>query len=405
MTLDESLHLFSDELYELEGPIVRHLARLVMDSDGTMRASGLTEEELVALVTARHKAMMIALHRRHVTGDADTEVDESAAQAEGAALARHGVPLAAALLAETARPAYVWEQMLKLATTRGLEPTVLVALASDMFAFVEREVAVKKAAWLAESSFRAAERGETRAALIEALFGGAELGMITRWEAAELLRLPRTGPYVVVVAAGGGDPAAVERALDTAGFRSAWRERPDTSTGIVALPLGDDNIDDVVKAIESWGRFGMSPVFERLDETARAVDYARIAAVASAGSAAVTVFDRHPLAVASAAAPEVTARVARHVLAGLDELEPAHRRMLLDTFQAWLDADGSTAETARVLFLHRNSVRQRLARFEQLVGRSLSSPQDVTELTIALWADRRNGPVPGQRDGTRGTGT
>jgi DNA-binding PucR family transcriptional regulator len=77
------------------------------------------------------------------------------------------------------------------------------------------------------------------------------------------------------------------------------------------------------------------------------------------------------------------------VLKGLNQLPPAERTILLDTFQAWLQADGSANDTAASIFCHPNTVRHRLRRIEELTGRSLSAPMDVAELCLAFEVDKR----------------
>jgi DNA-binding PucR family transcriptional regulator len=60
--------------------------------------------------------------------------------------------------------------------------------------------------------------------------------------------------------------------------------------------------------------------------------------------------------------------------------------MLLDTFAAWLAEGGSTHRAATTLFCHRNTVINRIRRFERLTKRSLAVPADLLELVLALEA-------------------
>ena len=63
--------------------------------------------------------------------------------------------------------------------------------------------------------------------------------------------------------------------------------------------------------------------------------------------------------------------------------------MLIDTFEAWLDAGGSANDTAAKIYCHPNTVRHRLRRIEELTGRSLSRPRDLAELCLAFEVDRQ----------------
>jgi DNA-binding PucR family transcriptional regulator len=62
--------------------------------------------------------------------------------------------------------------------------------------------------------------------------------------------------------------------------------------------------------------------------------------------------------------------------------------MLLATLRTWLDEDGATSSAADKLHVHRNTVRYRLHRIEELSGRSLTHPTGLTELYLALEAVR-----------------
>ncbi|WP_083962616.1 helix-turn-helix domain-containing protein [Hoyosella altamirensis] len=49
-----------------------------------------------------------------------------------------------------------------------------------------------------------------------------------------------------------------------------------------------------------------------------------------------------------------------------------------------MDADGSTAKAAARLVCHPNTVRYRLRRIEQHIGRQLSKPADTAAICLAL---------------------
>ena len=77
------------------------------------------------------------------------------------------------------------------------------------------------------------------------------------------------------------------------------------------------------------------------------------------------------------------------VLGPLDALPAEEHTVLLDTFQAWLQAGGSANHTAAMIYCHPNTVRHRLHRIEELTGRSLSRPRDLAELCLAFEVERR----------------
>ena len=59
---------------------------------------------------------------------------------------------------------------------------------------------------------------------------------------------------------------------------------------------------------------------------------------------------------------------------------------LVTTLRAYLDRACSAAHTARVLGVHRNTIGQRIARIERILGASLSSPETRLALQLALRA-------------------
>ncbi len=66
---------------------------------------------------------------------------------------------------------------------------------------------------------------------------------------------------------------------------------------------------------------------------------------------------------------------------------------LVKTLGTYLEQEGSLEGTARVLFVHTNTVRYRLRRIEELTGRSPTDPRDALPLRLALiWA--RLSPAP-----------
>jgi hypothetical protein len=86
-------------------------------------------------------------------------------------------------------------------------------------------------------------------------------------------------------------------------------------------------------------RIGVSPSFDDLAETAKALRYARIALVArTTTDQKVIAFDNSVLGVAAVSAPEVTARLADVLLTGFDGVPHAEREVLFETFRVWADA-------------------------------------------------------------------
>ncbi|KWX00637.1 hypothetical protein LI90_1660 [Carbonactinospora thermoautotrophica] len=78
----------------------------------------------------------------------------------------------------------------------------------------------------------------------------------------------------------------------------------------------------------------------------------------------------------------------QEMLRPLLDFDEVHGGRLIETLQTFFEADGSVQQVAERLFVHRNTVRYRLAQIEQLTGRSLASMQHRTQLWLALQAMR-----------------
>jgi purine catabolism regulator len=66
---------------------------------------------------------------------------------------------------------------------------------------------------------------------------------------------------------------------------------------------------------------------------------------------------------------------------------------LLESLAAYLSADQNINAAAEALHVHPNSLRYRLNRVEDLLGRSLRSPATMADLYVALRAETRFGPL------------
>jgi purine catabolism regulator len=67
---------------------------------------------------------------------------------------------------------------------------------------------------------------------------------------------------------------------------------------------------------------------------------------------------------------------------------------LHETLKSWFEHDLDIAAAAAALHLHPNSLRYRLTRIEELLGRPLRQPSTIAELHIALLAEQSATPAP-----------
>ena len=82
--------------------------------------------------------------------------------------------------------------------------------------------------------------------------------------------------------------------------------------------------------------------------------------------------------------PSAVARYRTTVLAPLESWDKSHDSDLITTLRTFLELSGRWRETAARLHIHQNTLRYRLARVEQLTGRSLAEMADRVDLYLAL---------------------
>jgi hypothetical protein len=308
------------------------------------------------------------------------------------------VPLAAVMTAYRIGFRMMWEETVAAARDAGMPTRTILDASAQIFLSQDTFTQAMTSAYREQLTSQIVDREEERSALVEALLFARITDTQSLWEAADLLRLPTAGPYVVAAAAipGIGKLGLPEIAnkLAARDIRSAWRLLPDLQVGIVhlrrsAMPQIYSTLVDVLRNVARTG-VGISPAFDSLAETSDGLRLARLAVAGKpSGDSPVSAFDDSPLAFAAVSAPEVMAKIERSVLGGLNDLPVDERAILVDTFQAWLDAGGSANDTAAKIYCHPNTVRHRLHRIEERTGRSLSRPRDVAELCLAFEIDRR----------------
>ena len=331
-----------------------------------------------------------------LTGNAD--VDVSPAERTGTERALAGMPLPAVLTAYRIGFRFMWEQTLDAARAAAIPTDAILEATARVFLAQETFTQAMSNAYRQQLTAQILEREEERSALVEALLSHRMTDRQSLWEAADLLRLPTSGPYVVVAAElpaiGRLGLPAIENKLSARDIRSAWRLLPDLQVGIVyrrdATPTG--TLATLVEVLEhaATARVGISPAFEDLSDTSDALRFARIALAAKrAPNSLVAVFQDTPLAVAAVSAPEAMTKIKSSLLQRVDELPDDERTVLLDTFEAWLQAGGSANDAAATIYCHPNTVRHRLRRIEELTGRTLSRPRDLAELCLAFEVERQ----------------
>jgi hypothetical protein len=327
---------------------------------------------------------------------ADLAFDPTTAAELGIQRAGDGVPLTSLMEAYRVGFRCVWDAvMTESALHNHVNGEALRVLTAKVSAAQDIYTDAMVAAYRNEQARRVLDDESERSVLIDSVLRGRLFEQWSVWEAADYLRLPAEGPYVVVaaeVAAIGTEALPeVESKLRSMDVYSAWRMLPDLQVGILHVKT-DNHLDSVLSLVSRMAttRIGVSSRFNDLRETAQALRYARITLRGHPDEGQrVTQFDGSILATAAVSAPEVMVKLATPVIESFSELSHSERDILFDTFRVWVENDGSLRVAGELLFCHPNTVRYRLHRIEQRTGRSLSRPRDIAELCLAMEVHRR----------------
>jgi len=378
-------------------PQVRELSRLLLpDADDLGKRMGdriRTEVSWYAentVLTAAEVDRNCADNVRYVLGilAGDDRVELNAPRVTGIDRADRGAPYAAVLQAFRVGGRFIWEVLVERAEPEARD--LLLRSAADIWAVSDELAAQVTEAYRGAVAERARRDGQTRSVLVGTLLDGDGTHAEQLWETADALDL-RSGAAYVVVSAHCSAPGVealpnIERALRKKNVSSAWRMVNDHQDGLVALRFGFERAQLVEFLSErATTRIGLSPLFQRLEDAAEAKRSARVAGIAMAPDAAgVFAYDDDPLAILLASVPDQAAHLARTLLGPVLDLPVEDSAMLLETARGWLAERGSTSTAARALHVHRNTVRYRLRRIEELTGRDLGSARDRIEFWLAL---------------------
>lgn len=316
--------------------------------------------------------------------------------------ASQGVPLPPVLHAYRLGVITIWNELVELCSVDEHTARALLGDAQKLWTALDVYSQELSAAYRDVETEHLLRDARLREAALAAIFSGVAPQGRTLTEMAEVLRLPANGQFVVIVcepleeeneterddARTGG--SSVEKTLAALGVRSAWRSEVDLEIGLAML-TPTYRLDRLAEHLASlsWGRIGVSRVYQVLTDTPTAVTQARLAREAApSGGGGLTHFDdaRIPGLLIGAAALADDLR--RDVLGGLADLAPVEVERLLETFRAWIEADGSAENAGALLHCHPNTVRYRLTKLSSLVGRDLRRPLDVVHMYLAAEAHR-----------------
>jgi purine catabolism regulator len=217
-----------------------------------------------------------------------------------------------------------------------------------------------------------------RGALLDEALAGGDAASLTARAAA--FGLDFAEPARVVLAR--GDTRVLRHELEEAlaGIPHLLSEHAGCVVVLAQAPL--ERLEVAVEPCAGIGRSvsGIGAVRESLRDAELALERA-------ASEDTVVAFEHFDLGtlLLSEASPERLEPKVAEVVATLRE-NPALYEALVAYFEHDLDVPATAAE----LHLHPNSLRYRLARIEEVLGRSLKRPATIAELHIALLADPRS---------------
>ena len=387
-------------------PTVAAVAKAVADradqlvdvlGEAVIRKSGLAEVTVVLPHDDVYEAMCRANIRSILAAMVDeTQFDSAPATQIGVQRARTTTALSSLMASDRIGFRLLWDVVAKeTASHLSINGDPLRSLTPRLHAAEELYMDAMVAGYRDE--LKRQVRGETprRTVLIDSLLHGRIRDDWSLWEVANLLRLPRQGPFVVIAAdvpaVGTEALPDIESKLASLDVYSAWRLLPDVQLGITHVK-SDHKFDEVVALVCRMAatRVGVSARFDDLRDTAHALHCAKVTLRGRADPASgVSVFDGSILATAVVSAPQIMVKSVGNVLDGFRDLPDEECEILFDTFQAWQDNDSCVRATAQQLTVHPNTVRHRLRRIEKHTGRSLSRPRDLAELCLAFEVHRR----------------
>ncbi|GAA4256287.1 PucR family transcriptional regulator [Dactylosporangium darangshiense] len=315
-------------------------------------------------------------------------------RATGRRRAEQGAPLPAILHSYRVAGTHIWSAIVEEGLGLDGNAEALLPAASELWSIMDELSSSVTDAYRETVVELTRSHAQTRNAMLDVLLHGDTGDGSRLWESAAGLRLPRQGVFVVAAAhaerLGAESIPHAEEALRARDIESAWRVEIDAHVGVVVL-TPRNTIDRLCALLAdlAGGPVGVSEQYHSLEQTPTALRQARLAyATGAQTERGVIRYEQVPIAVLLASAPDAAANVAHAVLGPVLALPAQECQLLLATLRAWFAEDGATSAAAAKLYLHRNTVRYRLRRVEELTGRSLTRPNGIAELHLALEAAR-----------------
>jgi len=308
--------------------------------------------------------------------------------------AEQGMPLAVTLRGYRIGGRFVWNVLVRHSDRSEAARDALLRAAEVIWAVIDDYSESLSDAFRDAIADSARRDTQVRTAVLGSVLDGSLGDGPALWEAATVLGLPHQGTFLVVAAetrqAADEPLPRVEFALRSREVGSVWRLEADRQVGILSLPR-ESAVAPVCTQLSqlATGRVGVGQRFSALELAPQALRQARVACLAAAPDSRVVVrYEDEPAAILLASSPDAGTAFAQTVLGSVLAQPVADREVLLGTLRSWFAQGASTSAAAGQLFVHRNTVRYRLRRVEELTGRSLADPAAIGQFHLALEAIR-----------------
>ncbi|MGB3885072.1 helix-turn-helix domain-containing protein [Gordonia sp. (in: high G+C Gram-positive bacteria)] len=304
----------------------------------------------------------------------------------GQTRARDGVPVVALLQSYRIWTVAVWNELVEVGTAANPDSAVdLAHAASDFWRFCDRDTTLMVEAYRLASTGPSVDAERKLLPLLRTFLRGHS-DPVDVASGSVVLDLPQYGRYAVVRMPGTATADGPVR--DELDGMTVYRCPQRYGMSLVVL-LGERPLEDLVIALAAafpGVACGVSSVVDGLMNLGRGNKFAELALRSRPTATTPVLLSEQLVRALLVSRPELAEVSARTVLGPVLDLDRHDRNVLLDTFRAWIDADGSTVRAGRALFCHHNTVLNRLRRLERLTDRKLDRPRDLVELSVALHA-------------------
>ncbi|MCA2187953.1 helix-turn-helix domain-containing protein [Nonomuraea cavernae] len=344
-------------------PVVDLIERIAGDADLMASVASVVRakvREIAVLpspdIAGHTRALLVAATRALAARRGPTEAELSFVEELAVTRARQGVPIEAVLGAIHVAERAIWSRAREVAGAAGVGPDRLLDARELYDDWAEAMRARLIAAHHATKAGQGPRTWDREASILRRLLDGGSAAALAAAEAG----LPVTGGLWVVAARPGEAATGLERSL---------REQPPVLCAVVdGLLVGVLGRAPSSRAARAGAVAGLAGPADPEDlATVRRLAVAALNAAESTGRDGVVHVARVPALAAMADRTELAAVLLDHHRPAWTALgtraEPVARAVC-----AWLEADRDVATAAERLFVHPNTVRNRLQRFADVTG-------------------------------------